>query len=69
MKTRNVIGIVEGRDAVLKTEAIVIGAHYDHLGRGNEFSLADKADFGKIHRINNGGEVVVISGGDGRVGP
>ena len=28
----NVIGILEGRDAVLKNEAIVIGAHYDHLG-------------------------------------
>ncbi len=36
----NVIGILEGRDAVLKTEAIVIGAHYDHLGRGGRSSLA-----------------------------
>ncbi len=36
----NVIGIVEGRDAVLKNEAIVIGAHYDHLGRGGRSSLA-----------------------------
>ena len=30
----NVIGILEGNDPVLKDEAIVIGAHYDHLGRG-----------------------------------
>ena len=29
----NVIGVLEGRDAVLKNEAIVIGAHYDHLGQ------------------------------------
>lgn len=36
----NVIGILEGRDKVLKNEAIVIGAHYDHLGRGGEGSLA-----------------------------
>ncbi len=36
----NVIGILEGRDAVLKNEAIVIGAHYDHLGRGGRSSLA-----------------------------
>jgi len=36
----NVIGIVEGRDPVLKNEAIVIGAHYDHLGRGGRSSLA-----------------------------
>jgi aminopeptidase YwaD len=35
----NVIGIVEGRDPVLKNEAIVIGAHYDHLGRGGRSSL------------------------------
>ncbi|MEZ5306067.1 MAG: M20/M25/M40 family metallo-hydrolase [Pyrinomonadaceae bacterium] len=36
----NVIGILEGRDKVLKNEAIIIGAHYDHLGRGGEGSLA-----------------------------
>lgn len=36
----NVIGILEGRDEVLKKEAIVIGAHYDHLGRGGSGSLA-----------------------------
>ncbi|HKX83475.1 MAG TPA: M28 family peptidase, partial [Pyrinomonadaceae bacterium] len=36
----NVIGILEGTDPVLKGEAIVIGAHYDHLGRGGQGSLA-----------------------------
>ncbi len=36
----NVIGILEGTDDVLKNEAIVIGAHYDHLGRGGQGSLA-----------------------------
>jgi len=45
----NLIAVLPGTDEVLKHEIIVIGAHYDHLGRGNEFSLADKADFGKIH--------------------
>jgi len=35
----NVIGIVEGKDSVLKNEAIVIGAHYDHLGKGGAGSL------------------------------
>ena len=35
----NVIGILEGTDPVLKNEAIVIGAHYDHLGRGGQGSL------------------------------
>ncbi len=36
----NVIGVLEGNDNALKNEAIVIGAHYDHLGRGGQGSLA-----------------------------
>jgi hypothetical protein len=36
----NVIGILEGTDPALKNEAIVIGAHYDHLGNGGPDSLA-----------------------------
>jgi aminopeptidase YwaD len=36
----NVVGILEGTDAALKNEAIVIGAHYDHLGKGGNGSLA-----------------------------
>jgi aminopeptidase YwaD len=43
----NVIGILPGRDPKLKDEAIVIGAHYDHLGRGGEGSLAPRE--GEIH--------------------
>jgi aminopeptidase YwaD len=43
----NVIGILDGSDATLKKEVIVIGAHYDHLGRGGEGSLAPKE--GDIH--------------------
>ena len=43
----NVIGILDGSDPVLKNETIVIGAHYDHLGRGGEGSLAPKE--GDIH--------------------
>ncbi|MGB7922887.1 MAG: M20/M25/M40 family metallo-hydrolase [Pyrinomonadaceae bacterium] len=38
----NVVGILEGSDPVLKNEAIVIGAHYDHLGLGGEGSLAPR---------------------------
>jgi Zn-dependent M28 family amino/carboxypeptidase len=33
---RNVIGILPGSDRTLRHEAIVIGAHYDHLGEGPE---------------------------------
>jgi hypothetical protein len=38
--TANVVGIIPGRDERLKEQAIVIGAHYDHLGKGGEGSLA-----------------------------
>jgi hypothetical protein len=43
----NVVGILGGFDPVLKNEVIVIGAHYDHLGRGGEGSLAPRE--GDIH--------------------
>ncbi len=43
----NVIGVLEGSDPVAKRETIVIGAHYDHLGRGGSGSLAQRA--GEIH--------------------
>jgi len=43
----NVVGILEGRDPVLKNEAIVIGAHYDHLGRGGKGSF--EANSTEVH--------------------
>jgi len=43
----NVIGTLPGTDPKLKNEAIVIGAHYDHLGRGGDGSLAARE--GDIH--------------------
>ena len=42
--TRNVIGIVPGRGE----EAVVVGAHYDHLGLG-PFGSLDPAPDGKVH--------------------
>jgi hypothetical protein len=46
--TSNVIGILPGRDPILKETAIVIGAHYDHLGLGGEYSLAPSR-YGEVH--------------------
>jgi len=43
----NVVGILEGSDPILKNETIIIGAHYDHLGRGGEGSLAPRS--GEVH--------------------
>lgn len=47
-RTGNVIGFIEGNDAELKQEVIVLGAHYDHLGYGGENSLYQGKDK-KIH--------------------
>ena len=43
----NVIAILGGSDPQLKKEVIVLGAHYDHLGKGGEGSLAPRS--GEIH--------------------
>src|ERR1700754_748582 len=43
----NVVGMLEGSDPQLKTSVIIIGAHYDHLGRGGGGSLAPSS--GDIH--------------------
>lgn len=42
---RNVLAMIEGTDATLKNEFVIVGAHYDHLGLGEFGSLntADKA--------------------------
>ena len=45
----NVIGMLEGSDPVLKKEYVVIGAHYDHLGRGGEGSGSLAPRSGDIH--------------------
>jgi aminopeptidase YwaD len=43
--TANVVALLPGTDPALAAEAVVIGAHYDHLGRGSPFSLApDRGD-------------------------
>jgi hypothetical protein len=45
----NVIGVLPGSDPKLKNEAIVIGAHYDHLGLGGEGSGSLSATTGIHH--------------------
>jgi len=41
--TRNVLGFLEGSDPKLKDEVVVVGAHYDHLGRGGSHSLSGES--------------------------
>jgi hypothetical protein len=47
VEAANVVGILRGYDAELRREAVVAGAHYDHLGRGGPESLAP--DSAAIH--------------------
>jgi len=39
--TRNVVGLIEGSDAKLKKELVVIGAHYDHVGYMKEHKAGE----------------------------
>ncbi|MBA3497468.1 MAG: M28 family peptidase [Gemmatimonadales bacterium] len=45
---RNVIGLLPGRDPVLRHEAVIVGAHYDHLGLGG-FGSLDPDSTGAVH--------------------
>ncbi len=41
--TQNVVALLRGRDPALRDEYIVIGAHFDHLGRSPMFALDPEA--------------------------
>jgi Peptidase family M28/PDZ domain len=45
---RNVVGTVAGADPSLAREAVVVGAHYDHLGLGGRHSMAPDST-GQVH--------------------
>jgi hypothetical protein len=53
--TRNVVALLEGADAVLKKEYVVVGAHFDHVG------TAAQEDFG---RLGGRGEDKIWNGAD-----
>jgi hypothetical protein len=45
---KNVIGILPGRDPVLRNQTVILGAHYDHLGLGG-FGSLDPDSTGRVH--------------------
>ncbi len=51
--TANVIGLLEGADPARRTQSIIVGAHYDHLGFGGEGSGSMTPD---RHEIHNGAD-------------
>jgi len=48
-ETNNVIGMIQGKDPVLKNEYIVIGAHMDHLGDGLKYGSLSETHTAEIH--------------------
>jgi hypothetical protein len=48
---RNILALKRGDDPELRDEVIVVGAHYDHVGRGNR-----RNSFGGIGQIHNGAD-------------
>ncbi len=47
--TANIVGYIEGSDPTMKSEALVIGAHMDHLGMGGAGSGSLQPDTVAIH--------------------
>jgi Peptidase family M28/PDZ domain len=45
---KNVVGVLPGRDATLRNEIVIVGAHYDHLGPGR-FGSLDPDSAGIVH--------------------
>ena len=43
LRTQNVVAMLEGSDPVLRNKYIVVGAHFDHLGRTTQYSLDPSA--------------------------
>jgi hypothetical protein len=48
---RNVLGLWEGSDPELKSQVVVVGAHYDHVGYGSR-----RTSRGGIGRVHNGAD-------------
>ena len=51
IKSDNIIAYLEGKDSVLRDEYIVVGAHYDHMGKEKEYNI-----FGDKDLIFNGAD-------------
>jgi hypothetical protein len=52
LPTRNVVAVIEGSDPALRSQYVVIGAHYDHLGR----STFGAMDPDRPNEIRNGAD-------------
>lgn len=60
---KNVIGILPGRDPKLKSEYVIVGAHYDHLGYGQTGSMtgSDAIHYGADDNASGSAVVMAIA--------
>lgn len=54
-QVKNVVGVLPGRGA-LADEAVILGAHYDHLGRGTRGYAGMSLDSAATDKIHNGAD-------------
>jgi hypothetical protein len=54
--TRNCVGLLEGSDSTLKDEVVVIGAHFDHVGRKGQHKAGQLGKAEKDDVIWNGAD-------------
>jgi hypothetical protein len=52
LKTQNVVAMLQGSDPALRTRYIVVGAHFDHLGRSTQYAMDPAAG----NAIRNGAD-------------
>jgi aminopeptidase YwaD len=50
-EARNVVAVLPGSDPSLRTQSIIVGGHFDHLGWGGEGSLDPD-----VHAVHNGAD-------------
>ena len=61
--THNILAVLPGKDKKLRTEYIVVGSHYDHLGLGGQGSGSRRPDTLGVHPgadDNASGDAVVL---------
>ena len=63
--TRNVVGLIPGRDS---SRTLVLGAHYDHLGYGGPSSLAPNVHAPHVGADDNASGVAVVLAAAQRLG-
>lgn len=49
LPTQNVVALIPGRDRALRGQYVVLGAHFDHLGRSGTFGVLDPQARDAIH--------------------